>query len=69
MGCTQGEYDAGTDKVRTWDRVAVGAFVAGGIIAAGGLAYYLVTGRSLRTETARLSIDPSRRAFTIGVGF
>lgn len=68
-GCSQQDYDSGRDDIRSLDRVAVGAGIAGGALVVGGLAYYFLTGRDHKATSATFGIDPVGRKVALGVRF
>jgi len=68
-GCSQPDYDAGRDDVRSLDRIAVGAGIAGGALVVGGLAYYFFTGHDQKATSASFGIDPVGRKLALGVRF
>ncbi|MES1208105.1 MAG: hypothetical protein ABUS79_19395 [Pseudomonadota bacterium] len=68
-GCSRDEYDSGRSTVRTLDRVAAGTWIAGGALAAGGLLYYLWTGRSETGEAMTVSVDPLGGHVAVGGTF
>ncbi len=68
-GCSQQDYDAGRDDVRSLDRIAVGAGIVGGALVVGGLAYYFLTGHDQKAPSASFGIDPVGRKLALGVRF
>jgi hypothetical protein len=68
-GCSRQDRDAGMDDIRSLDRIAVGAGIAGGALVVGGLAYYFLTGHGQTATSATVGIDPVGRKLALGVRF